>query len=175
VALGSLWQSLCDADTFLQVNPTTSELVKSIPAQGHGFLVAAGGRLVTSGPEGLAALDPVTGAFAPLPGGVGTGGQLLASDGDTIWMLVGGETRRIDPVDGHTVATFPYDAADAVTFANGHAWLTQGGIRVVDIDLATNSVVQVIPVFGAQSIARESGGIVWVTSFDAEAIWRIQP
>jgi streptogramin lyase len=175
VALDSIWASACDANVFLRIDPATTTLAETIPAQGHRWVVEAGGELITLGSDGLARLDPESRTFTVIPGTPDVGGQLLGSDGETAWMGVGGEVLRINPRDGQTVATFPYSEVNAVTFSGGHAWLTVEQIGVVDIDLATNAVVRTIPLRQSPDIAREVDGVVWVSDFDNSDLWRIEP
>lgn len=175
VAFGNVWQSACDANVYLRIDPATSAVIKTIPAQDHRWLAFAADRLVTIGPEGLAILDPDTGSLTPVGGSPVSGsGQLLGADGETVWVLAGPAVSRIDPTDGSTVATFPYPAAKAVTFADGHAWLSVERVGVLRIDLATNAVVRTIPL-SSPDIAREVGGVLWVTDFESSDLWRIEP
>jgi streptogramin lyase len=175
VALGSIWQSACDGNVFLRVDPGTSKLLATIPALDHRWLVSASDLLVTLGPEGLAILDPATGSFAPIPGSsAANAGQLLGSDGEMVWVLEASGVSRLDPTDGALVGQFPYQAAKAVTFANGHAWLSVESVGVVEIDLATNAVLRTIPL-ASPDIAREVDGVLWVTDFESSELWRIEP
>src|SRR5438128_1627259 len=50
VAFDSIWQAACDADVVLQIDPARNAIVKTIPAQGHVFLVLAANRLIPVGP-----------------------------------------------------------------------------------------------------------------------------
>jgi hypothetical protein len=175
LALGSIWQAACDGDVFLRIDLDTSNLLESIPAQDHRWLVFARGLLVTTGPEGLAILDPESRSFTPVSGSpVASGAEILGSDGETVWVLAAGGVARVDPADGALVGRFPYPAARAVTFASGHAWLSVGAVGVVEIDLATNAVLRTIPL-ASPDIAREIDGVLWVTDFQSSDLWRIEP
>lgn len=174
-AFDSLWFSACDAQVYIRIDPVTNTITDNIPAEGHLFLELIGDQLVVVGPDGLATLDPITRQFTPVPGTPGAGGTLIGADDDAAWVRVDGEVRRIDPADGRTIASFPYPDAAALTAADGHAWLAVNLVGVVDIDLATNTVVQTIPVRNASGIARAFGGVLWFTDFDNNALWRIEP
>jgi hypothetical protein len=176
-AFDSIWQSACDFNVFMRIDPVTRE-VETIPAENHGFLVLAGGRLVTGDPEGggYAVLDPETYTFESLRFTVEGAGQLLGSEGESLWIATDGGVLRVDPDSGATLATFPHSSALSVTFSGGQAWLAVPFVGVVQIDLATNEVVQTIPVnVSFPAVAREAAGAIWVTDFDNSSLWRIQP
>jgi DNA-binding beta-propeller fold protein YncE len=173
IAFGSLWQSACDGNVILRIDPATNTVLKTFPAQGHSFLVLAGGRLITGAAEGLAALDPDTGAFTTIPNQAAVAAGLLESDGSTVWALNQAGFARIDPIDGRTIAGFSYPDAQAVTFAGDHAWLTVRGVGVLEVDLATNQVTRTLPMPGAPLVALEADGVLWVTDFTTSALWRI--
>lgn len=180
VAFDHVWQSMCDPDTFLRIDPATNAL-ETIPAKGHGFLVAAGGRLITTVQNGLASLDPETFAFRPLTTSFGRLDVLLGAGGGSVWVSADGAVLRIDPADGATVATLRYQDVRGVAFSADHAWLTVGTIGsggrggIVEIDLATNAEVQVIPFGGSPLLPLEAAGALWVTDFDNSDLWRIEP
>ena len=175
VAIGSIWQAACDADVILRIDPATNTVVDTIPARGHLFLVLAGDRLISVGPEGLASLDPVKRTFTTIGGRAAIGSGFVASDGATVWAQNSAGIARIDPADGRAIAGFTYpDAAQAVSFGVGHGWLTVRGIGVLEIDLATNTVTRTIPLQPSPNIPFEAGGALWVTDFDGSALWRIQ-
>lgn len=174
VAFDSIWQAACDANVVLRIDPVRNVVIDTIPAQGHGFLVLAGGRLITSGSDGLATLDPETGTFSPIAGGAGVlGVDFMASDGTTIWVKTGAGMDRIDPVDGRTIASFPDPQAQAVSFAGDRAWLTVTRVGAREIDLATNEVRRTIPVLPSPLVPLEAFGELWVTDFDASVLWRV--
>jgi virginiamycin B lyase len=173
MALGDLWLSSCASDVFLRIDPTTNSIVSTIPAQGHGRLVAVGDTLVTLGPDGLAVLDPLSRTFAPLPGSPGIGARALASDGSAVWALLATSVVRVDLHSGATLATFPYQATEFLTAAGGHAWLTAPS-GAVEIDLTSNVVTRTIPGVTSPNVAREGDGFLWVTDLDNSDLWRIE-
>jgi streptogramin lyase len=182
VALESVWQAACDAGTFLRLDPGSGETLDTIPAAGHGFLVGVGDRLITSDADGLVELDPDTGGFTPIPGSIpgyrdpaSGSGQLFASDGEVVWIATDTGPARVDVDAGRVIETFPYPDATQVSFSGGHAWLVVNLVGVVEIDLATNQVVQIIPVLQSPAVAREADGALWVTDFDNSYLWRIEP
>jgi DNA-binding beta-propeller fold protein YncE len=181
-ALDSVWQAACDAGTFLRLDPATGETQDSIPSDGHPFLVGVGDRLITTDADGLVELDPETGELTSLPGSIPGyrnpaefGGGLFAADGEFVWTMTITGPARVDPSDGQVIATFPYPDAQFVSFAAGRAWLVVSLVGVVEIDLATNQVIQTIPVFQTPLVAREANGVLWVTDFDNSYLWRIEP
>jgi DNA-binding beta-propeller fold protein YncE len=173
VAFGSLWQAACDADVILKIDPTRNAVLESIPAQGHLFLVLAGGRLITVGQEGLASLDPTTGRFTTIGGKAAVGVEFMASDGATVWVKNSAGIARIDPTDGRTIAGISAPQAQAISFAAGHGWLTVTGQGVLEVDLATNQTTRTVPVLPAPLIPLEASGVLWVTDFSSSVLWRI--
>lgn len=174
VAFESVWQSLCDADTVLRIDPDSNEL-ETIPAEGHDFLALAGDRLITTAADGLATVGPETLQFDPLPYSIPNLRQLLGADTQALWALVDTGVVRVDASTGETLASFPYIDAQAVAFGDGRAWLTVSFVGAVEIDLATNEELQTIPVEGSRLIPLEASGALWVTDFDNSNLWRIEP
>ena len=170
LAFGNLWASACDDGVILRIDPTTSELISEIPAAGYRWLALAQGRLLTGSAAGLAEIDPTTETVTSLGFCCG---NVMGSDGKTIWLNRSTDVVRMDPVDGTIVATFPIAGAGSVTFEAGRAWLTASGAGVTEIDLASNDVLRTIPVPGSTLVAREAAGALWVTSFDTSRLWRI--
>lgn len=172
-AFGDLWQAACDADVILRIDSITTNLIDRIPARGHGFLVLAGDRLITVGPEGLTSFDPLARAFTSIGGPAAVGAEFVASDGTTVWVKNRAGVARLDPADGHALAGFPYVDAQVVSFSGDHAWLTVVNQGVVEIDLATNAVRRTIPLGPAPLGVSEAGGALWVTDFENSALWRV--
>ena len=174
VAFATVWQSICDSDTFLRIDPRTNAL-QTIPAEGYDFLVFGGGQLVTTSTDGLATLDPETLQLEPLAYMIPNLRQLLGADAQALWALVDTGVARIDIATGETLATFPYIDAKAIAIGDGRAWLTVSLVGAVEIDLATNQELQTIPVEGSPLVPLEASGALWVTDFDNSNLWRIEP
>jgi sugar lactone lactonase YvrE len=174
VAFDSIWQAACDAAVYLRIDPVRNVVVETIPAQSHGFMVLAAGQLIVIGPDGLARLDPETGAFTAIPNPAAVGAEFFASDGITIWVKNNAGMARIDPADGRTIAGLSYPDAHATAFAGDHAWLTVTGLGVLEIDMATTKVTRTIPLLPSAGIPFEAGGALWVTDFDNSDLWRIE-
>lgn len=185
LAFESLWASACDSGVILRVDladiadidaglrfPSNDQLISEIAAPGYRWLAFADGRLFTGNAAGLAEIDPTTETVTDLGFCCG---DVMGSDGQTIWLNGAADVVRLDPADGRVVATFPYPNAGSVTFVDGRAWLTVSGGGVVEIDLASNDVLRTIPVPGSTLVAREVAGALWVTSFDTNELWRIEP
>lgn len=173
VAFDSLWQSACDARVILRIDPATNEIQDRIGLEGHSFLTFAGDRLIALGSDGLASLDPESRAFTPLPNPDVAGAEILASDGDTVWVPTPTALLRIDPASGETLATLDYPAVRGIAFANGSAWLTTAD-AVVEIDLATNQPRRTIAVPGAPLVPYVTSEALWVTDFDSSLLWRVE-
>jgi DNA-binding beta-propeller fold protein YncE len=174
VAFGSLWQAACDANVILRINPATTAIIDTIPADGHRFLVLAGNRLIAVGTKGLASFDPGKRTFTTIANPAAIGAQFLASDGTTVWVQNSAGVARIDPADGRTIAGFSSPDAQGIAFAGDHAWLAVRNQGVLEVDLATNEVTRTIPVLPAPLNPFEAGGVLWVTDFDNSTLWRIE-
>lgn len=172
VAFDSLWQSACDARVILRIDPATNEVLDRIPSEGHLFLAFAGDRLIALGPDGPASLDPETGTFTSLPNPDAVGAEILASDGDTVWVPTPTSLLRVDPASGETLATLDYPGVRGIAFANGSAWLTTAE-GVVEVDLATNQALRTIPVPGTPLIPYVTSDALWVTDFNSSLLWRV--
>ena len=176
---GEIWQSICDGGTFVRIDAASSTLLETIPAEGHGFLVEIGGRLITvQSPDtpsatALAELDPADGSFTPLPFSIDGFEALLAADGETLWVMTIDSLQRIDPDDGRVIATFPYTDAQAVSFIDGRAWITSTIQGAIEIDLATNEELRRVPIRSGLTVAREADGVLWATSFGSSYLWRV--
>jgi DNA-binding beta-propeller fold protein YncE len=174
VAFGDLWQAACDGDVFLRIDPVRNAVLSTVPAHGHVFLVLAGDRLVTVGPEGLARLDPGTGAITAIGAReAAAGAEFATSDGTTVWLKNSAGIARLDPADGRALASFPYPDAKVVSFSGDHAWLTVSNEGVLEIDLATNKVRRTIPLRGTSLAPLEAAGALWVTDFESSSLWRV--
>ena len=173
LAQGDLWQAACDGDVFYRIDPAAKTIVDTIPARGHAFLVSAAGQLITVGPGGLARVDPATKRITEIGGRAAEGAEFIASDGTTVWVKNSAGMARLDPSDGSVIASFPYFDAKVVTFSGDHAWLTASNVGVIEIDMATNQVTRTIRLRPSPLVAREAGGALWVTDFDASNLWRI--
>jgi streptogramin lyase len=185
LAFESLWVSACDSGVILRIDladiadidaglrfPSNDQFITKIAAPGYRWLTLAEGRLFTGSATALAEVDPTAETVTDLGFCCG---DLMGSEGQTIWLNRETDVARMDPVDGSIVATFPYPNAGVVTFVDGRAWLTVSGGGVVEIDLATNEILRTIPVPGSTLVAREAVGALWVTSFDTSELWRIEP
>ena len=49
-----------------------------------------------------------------------------------------------------------------------------GWTGVIEVDLATNQVVDTVPVLDPW-VARSFDGVLWVTDFNNSDLWRIEP
>jgi hypothetical protein len=172
---GEIWVAACDADAFLRIDPVSATVIATIPAKGHGWVLLAGSRLVTLGPEGLAELNPSSGSFARIGAGAGVGGTLLAADAGSIWVGFDDRVERIGASDGAVLATLEYRGAQSMSIAGDHAWLTVDNTGVLEIDLATNAVTKTVPLLPSPLVPREAFGALWVTDFNNSDLWRIQP
>ena len=171
---GVIWQAACDRDVYLRIDPAANAVLERVPAEGHTFLIDVGGAFITGSPDGFARFDADARTFTELPAYAGPSGSIAFSDGSTFWVPGATETLRIDPSDGRTIGTFPYLGVVAITFDGGFAYMTQGNLGIVKVDLAANPVVETIPMSDPW-VARMANGYLWVTEFNSSALWRIDP
>jgi hypothetical protein len=173
IAFESLWQSACDAGVILRIDPSTNEVLDTIPSEGHLWLTLAGGRLLAIGSAGLATLDPETGAFTALPNDDVADAEFLTSDGETAWAQTPTRLVQIDPATGQTLQTLDYPGVRAIDFAGDSAFLTTAGEGVAELDRATNEVRRTIPVPGGELLPFVIGDTLWVTDFNNSLLWRV--
>jgi len=75
--------------------------------------------------------------------------------------------------DGSLIADTAIPGEGTVTIADGRAWVTPFATTVHEVDLASSRTLRTLRVPSA-AVARELDGVLWVTSFDGDAIWRIR-
>jgi streptogramin lyase len=170
VAFKAIWQPACDAHRVMRIDQT-SFVSTDVPSPGQTSLVRVGSTLVSSGPGGLARLDPKTNSFAPIGGA--DPGWMMAFDGKTIWSSDERQVFRISPKDGTVVAALAISEAGAVAFHSGRAWVTSAS-GLVEVDPATNAIVRTLPI-GRSVAVVVSGDALWVTSYDANTLTRLMP
>jgi streptogramin lyase len=170
VARGVIWQPACDAHRIMRIDPATAAAT-DIPAPAQTSIVAVGDDLITSGPNGLARLDERTKTFTQLGGG--DTGWAMAFDGRTIWASDDRQVVRLDPADGHVVATIAIGECGAVAFRDGHAWLTSAA-GLVEVDPATSAIIRTLPL-GRTAVVTYAEGGLWVTSYDANRLLDVRP
>jgi YVTN family beta-propeller protein len=169
VAFGSIWQSACDAGQIMRIDPTTYNSI-DIAANEHGDIVLVGETIIAVSPAGLARLDPETGDFEEIGG---FAGHLVGSDGTTVWLADDDHVVRVNPADGATVSTLPIPNAELMRAAGDHVWLVQAGIAVLEVELATNDITRTVAM--PATVALEADGALWVTGFDNDSLWRLEP
>jgi hypothetical protein len=99
--------------------------------------------------------------------GVGGGGyRTLAAGFDSLWSLTKGTVLRLDPADGHVVASIPVpdDGLGSIAAGEGAVWVAccdSGPALLLRIDPATNEVTRHDTGTSIASLA-VGGGYVWV-------------
>jgi YVTN family beta-propeller protein len=163
---------------------TDSGAVRVDPAAGTVSEVIAGvtnlafdgERLWAGGQKLLMELDPRTGRvlrrFTP-----DYNAFYLAATPEAIWATdtYGSAVRRIDPSDGHVVATIEVPSTPkGTTLGEGSLWIAcDGAATVVRIDTTTNQIAAKIKVdFGPHNIAVGDGS-VWVTNRNSSTLSKV--
>jgi len=137
-----------------------------------------GDHLWAGGEKQLIELDPGTGAGLRLFA-LEYDAVYVAADSTAIWASDTGASvvHRIDPADGHTVASIPVPSTPkGTTIGEGSVWVAcDGAATVVRIDPATNTIAAEITVgSGPHSIA-VGEGFVWVTNRHSQTLSKIDP
>lgn len=174
IALGDVWVSACDADAYYRIEPQGGA-VDTVEAAGRRFIALAGGQLIVMSTTGPEILDPDIGSFQPVPGDTGGEGLLIGGDAESFWLVRAGRVERIDPGSGAILATFAHPRAGAITFTPDRAWLTVPTVGIVEIDLETNAELRTLSLTNSPHVAREAEGLLWVTDFANDRLWRIEP
>jgi YVTN family beta-propeller protein len=138
------------------------------------------GAVWVSGDASVLRIDPVSGRIlATIP--VGFFVNDIAVGAGAVWATGGGDGAspqgslvRIDPNGNGVSERIRLDGGYAIAVASGAVWVANARDRVERIDPATLRVVATVPVAVPVGIAG-SGGAVWVTSTEANALVRIDP
>jgi streptogramin lyase len=165
---GSLWQMACDYDRLMRIDLATNGAT-DLAAENFSGIARVGKSLLAVSPEGLVRVDSKTGAFAPIGGPTGF---LVSADDRSLWLTNEHVIHRVG-VDGSLLADVEIPGEVTVTIAGDRAWVTQFGTAVHEVDLASNRTLRTLHV-PSPGVARERDGVLWVTSFYGDAIWRIE-
>jgi YVTN family beta-propeller protein len=165
---------------------TDSGAVRVDPAAGTVSEVIAGvtnlafdgKRLWAGGDKLLMELDPKTGRelrrFTP-----DWNAHYIAATPDAVWATDWGASmvRRIDPSDGHVVATIDVPSQPkGTTLGEGSVWIAcDYADAVARIDTTTNKIVAKIAVGSGPHTIAVGGGSVWVTSRHSSTLSKIDP
>ncbi|WP_151082515.1 hypothetical protein [Nocardioides cynanchi] len=186
-AFGSLWVVAQDAGRLLRIDPRTVTVT-------HRIEIGVGARLVTAGPRWLYVshyadgqvlrIDPGTGHLWRSPE-VCRGPQGMALEQGRLWVActAGNRLLVLDAETLHVIARLPGpEAPDPVTVAPDGTVLavSQAGPTVVTVDPVTREPVSRVALGEADQLfdqanldALVSGGQVWVTSFNDDAVLRV--
>jgi YVTN family beta-propeller protein len=149
----------------VRVDPSTGAVSEVIQAVTN--LAFDGQRLWAGGENLLLELDPQTGEIlrrlSPDYGVI-----YVAATPDAIWASDTGKSvvRRIDPSDGHVVATIEVPSTPkGTTLGEGALWVAcDGAATVVRIDVSTNEIAAQIAVGRGPHTIAAGEGSVWVTN-----------
>jgi YVTN family beta-propeller protein len=171
VALDKLWQPACDAHQIMRIDPATNE-VWDVSAGSHLDVFLHKGTILAVSPEGVARFDPTAETFTEIGGCCG---HFVGFDGETVWLSDDAKVVRVNPADGSVVKTLPLaNAGMGGTFRDGQAWLPVGS-TIVEIDLKTSEVLRTLKGILAPTALLDTGDALWVTGFDHDEVWRLEP
>jgi YVTN family beta-propeller protein len=174
VAGGALWDATDSGAVRVDTAAgTVSELIPGVTN-----LAFDGERLWAGGEKLLLELDPRSGEvlqrFAP-----DYSAFYLAASPDAIWATdtSRGLVRRIDPSDGHVVATIKVPLVPKGTrLGEGALWIAcDAAATVVRINTSTNEIEAEIAVGKGPHTIATGGGAVWVTNRHSSTLSKIDP
>lgn len=103
----------------------------------------------------------------------------VAATPDAVWAsdTSAAVVQRIDPSDGHVVATIKVPAKPkGTTLGEGSLWVAcDGAATVIRIDTTTGETVAEIPVGNGPHNIAVDGGWVWVTNRNSRSLSKIDP
>ena len=135
----------------------------------------------------LIRVDPLTNAVVARITGFGStdSGMPLAVDQNAVWALrfVGGQQTlfRVDPTTNEIVARIPVGKPNGtgpmgtVTVGGGYVWTGNWDRTISKVDPRTNHVVAIYELPDVPQNVTYGEGSVWVDSYDASKVWRIDP
>ena len=109
----------------------------------------------------------------------------VAVDENAVWVLrfVGGQLTlfRVDPGTNEIVARIPVGPpngsglAGTITTGGGYVWTGDWDNAISKVDPHTNRVVAIYKLPDAPQNMNYAHGSLWVDSYDASKVWRIDP
>ena len=173
---GTIWQSFCDGDVYLHIDPRANAVLDEVPAEGHRFLVRTDPSLFVLGSDGVAAFDPAGPTWETIPGTADlANADVLFGNGDALYAIVSGGVVKIDAATGERQNLFANADPQGVTFgADDKLWVTTSQRGVLQIDPVTGSELQAVLITSGADIAREDASILWVTDFNNSSLWRVE-
>jgi YVTN family beta-propeller protein len=178
-AFGSVWSTDNFEGRVSRISPKRNRVVKRIRVASRpaGFAVTATAVWVGSANSSVVTrINPRTNRATRIDTGM-AGAAWLAASRDTVWAGGAGKVARIDATTNRVVAvvTVPGGAADGSVASDGTVWfplLMEN--RIVEIDPASNSVVEDIPVGAGPFVLNEAFGDLWVASWRGSDVWRLR-
>jgi DNA-binding SARP family transcriptional activator/streptogramin lyase len=150
IGFGSVWLAHADEHTLLRVDPATNRIVARI--RGFGS------------------------SYSGMPIAIGEG---------AVWALRFAGYRmalfRVDPVKNKVVARIPVGKrgasppAGTVTVGAGSVWTGNWDSTLSRVDPRSNSVIGVYKLPSVPQNVTFGEGSLWIDSYDASRIWRIEP
>jgi hypothetical protein len=152
----------CGGGSVVQLDPETGEIVRMVPLPGRGAQIAGTpeGVWVTGG--GLSFIDN-QGVMTRLFTGIG--GNLVASDGSSVWVSKGPAVLTIDTDDGHVIAKTSFEDPCTMTAADGMAWVascSDPGGRETLMGLDATGRVRFSTTIEGYGQMRYADGILWM-------------
>ena len=178
---GSLWSANSGAGTVSRISPAKRKVVATIDVGQTPASIAAGSGAVWVGDftaNALYRIDPATDkvvATIHLDGPAV--GILPAADG-SVWVAEysAGTVAHVDPATNTVVGRVTVGGqAEALAFADGRLWVSNGGGYVTVVDLATGKPLAKIQIGrDVDALAATPQGL-WATTYYAGIVARIDP
>jgi DNA-binding SARP family transcriptional activator/streptogramin lyase len=147
---GAVWVAVADTATLVRIDPQTNRIVGSIKGFGNT-----------------------------------DSGMPIAVDQNAVWLLrmVGGQETlfRVDPETNRIVMRIPVGPPNGtsptgrVAIGGGYVWTGNWNSSVSKIDPRSNRVVAVYTLPDNPQNVTFADGSLWVDSYDASKVWRIDP
>jgi virginiamycin B lyase len=177
----SIWMLTDKNGTLARIDPATNKVAAEIYVAPGSYMAAFGEGAVwiTSTAKNLVSrVNPDTNLVTDtIP--VGKAPRFLAIGEGAVWTLNQGDgsVTRIDFKTNKVVATIevgvPGEGGD-IAAGEGSVWVTSFGFPISRIDPASNKVVQQFVGKGGDAL-RVGLGSVWLSNYEAQTVWRIDP
>lgn len=178
---GSLWSADSGAGTVSRISPTKRKVIATIRVGQAPSSVAAGGGAIWVGDftaNALYRIDPATNRVAATIQLEGPATGIARAPDGTMWVAEysAGTVAHVDPATDAVVGRVTVGGrAEALAFAHGRLWVTNGGGYVTAVDPADGTQVARIAIGrDVDAIAATPEGL-WATTYDAGIVARIDP
>ena len=173
IAEDAVWVTVGGTETR-KIDPVTGEVLLTTPTPDAYYVTVGAGGVWVPSPDGVARIDPASGALVTTIAYDAEVTDLAASD-DAVWVTHkdAGTVTRIDPATNTVVATIQTGAGAHDLAIDEHGvWITNYRANTVSrIDPATNTVVATIEGVGSGVGIGAGDGGVYVSTRAEDISW----